>query len=47
LSILDSALGTHTGDAGYDNRADFNDDGAVDSTDLSLLEDFYLTSGDS
>ncbi|HEY1089738.1 MAG TPA: M12 family metallo-peptidase [Burkholderiaceae bacterium] len=37
LAIVRAAMGTHTGDAGFDARADTNGDGVIDIRDLSYV----------
>ena len=46
LSIYAMAAGKHSGDAGWDPRADFDNNGMVDNADLALLQANMGRSGD-
>ena len=46
LSIYAMAAGKHAGDAGWDTRADFDNNGAVNDADLALLQANMGRSGD-
>ena len=46
LSIYSAAAGSSAGEANYDARADFDNDGEVDSVDFDLLSSNFGRHGD-